>query len=215
MSSKWIDISVSLHPGMVHWPGDPTPRFQRILDLARGDACTVSTLDMSAHTGTHIDAPLHYLRAGKSLDALPLDAAIGRARVIALDDPVSIAADELRRHRIRRGERLLFKTANSSRCWGTDWFIEDFVHVSTPAARFLAERRVRTVGVDYLSVGAFRNGGEETHRTLLEAGIWIIEGLNLARAEPGRYDLVCLPLRLAGAEGAPARAILRRVAAGR
>jgi hypothetical protein len=109
-----------------------------------------------------------------------------------------------------RGERLLFKTHNSGRCWDTDAFVEDFVYISAAGARYLAERRVRLVGVDYLSVGGFRADGVETHRALLEAGIWIIEGLDLRRVRPGGVQLLCLPLKILGGDGAPARALVRR-----
>ncbi len=209
MASPWIDVSVNLKNGMVHWPGDPPARFSHALDLERGDPCTVSLLEMGAHTGTHMDAPAHFLRGGIGIDALPLDTAIGSARVIAIRDPESIKPEELRRHRLRRGERILFKTRNSDHCWDTDSFVEDFVYISATAAEYLAERQVRLVGVDYLSVGGFRADGVETHQALLQAGIWIIEGLNLKGVRPGRVQLVCLPLKIAGADGAPCRAVIR------
>jgi arylformamidase len=170
---------------------------------------------MSAHTGTHMDAPLHFLANGAGLDRLPLDAVIGPARVIAIRDPRSVTAAELARHRIRRGERVLFKTQGAAARWKRGTFDEDYVYVSLDAARFLAARGVRVVGVDYLSVGGFLEDSAETHRTLLSAGIWIIEGLDLARIATGRYDMVCLPLRIAGGDGAPARVALRRRALGR
>ena len=123
----------------------------------------------------------------------------------------SIKPGELVRHAIRRGERVLFKTHNSGRCWDTDSFVEDFVYLSAKAAQYLAERQVRLVGVDYLSVGGFRADGVETHQALLKAGIWVIEGLNLKRVRPGRVQLVCLPLKVAGGDGAPARALVRPI----
>ena len=132
------------------------------------------------------------------------------ARVIEIQDPVSIKPDELGSHGIGRGERILFKTRNSSREWWNQDFIEDFVYVSQEAGRYLADREVRTVGVDYLSVGGFREDGVETHQALLSAGIWVIEGLNLSRVELGEYELTCLPLKVADGDGAPARAILRK-----
>jgi arylformamidase len=140
---------------------------------------------------------------------MPISATVGRARVIEISDIESIKPRELIRQRIRRGERLLFKTRNSSRVWKSDTFVEDFVFISNEGARFLARRGVALVGVDYLSVGGYKRGGREAHLALLEAGIWIIEGLDLSQVAPGRYDLICLPLRIAGAEGAPARVILR------
>jgi arylformamidase len=209
MASPWIDISVPLKTGMVTWPGDPPARIAQALDMEKGDPCTVSLIDMGAHTGTHMDAPAHFVRGGAGMDALPLDTAIGSARVIAIRDPESIKPEELRRHRLRRGERILFKTRNSDHCWNTDSFVEDFVFISSSAAEYLAERQVWLVGVDYLSVGGFRVDGVETHQALLQAGIWIIEGLNLTGVQPGKVELVCLPLRIVGADGAPARAVLR------
>jgi arylformamidase len=209
MASSWIDVSVKLKTGMVTWPGDPPARISRDQDLERGDPCTVSLLEMGAHTGTHMDAPAHFVRGGAGIDEAPLDAAVGAARVIPIRDRESIKPGELERHAIRRGERILFKTRNSGRCWDADSFVEDFVYISADAARYLAERRVRLVGIDYLSVGGFRADGDETHQALLKAGIWLIEGLNLKRVAPGRVQLICLPLKIAGGDGAPARALVR------
>jgi arylformamidase len=210
MKAGWIDVSVPLHSGMVHWPGDPEVCISRISSMENGDECNVSTISMSAHTGTHMDAPLHFLANGAGLDRLPLEAVIGPARVIAIRDPRSVTAAELARHRIRRGERILFKTHGATARWKQGTFDEDYVYVSLDAARFLAARGARVVGVDYLSVGGFREDSAETHRVLLSAGIWIVEGLDLSRVKPGRYDMVCLPLRIAEGDGAPARVALRR-----
>lgn len=207
----WIDVSVPLRSGMVHWPDNPPVSIERMLDIERGDVANVSKLSMGAHTGTHMDAPLHFFRTGKGLDAMPLTATIGRARVIEIRDPESIKPVELRPYQIQRGERVLFKTGNSTRCWHTDDFVEDFVYISKEAARYLAVQQVQTIGVDYLSVGGFFTDGVETHHALLEAGIWIIEGLNLSKVEPGIYELICLPLKIEESDGAPARAILRFV----
>jgi arylformamidase len=168
-------------------------------------------MSLGVHTGTHMDAPIHFLANGIGIDQMPLTAAVGRARVIEIADPVSIKPGELVAHSIQRGERILFKTLNSPRCWQTDDFVEDFVYVSHEAAAYLATIGAQTVGVDYLSVGGAQIDGPQTHQALLEAGIWIIEGLNLAQAQPGIYDLICLPLRIVGGDGAPARAMLRWV----
>ncbi len=209
MSEDWIDVSVPLRTGMVHWPDDPPVSIERVLDIERGDVAIVSRLSMSAHTGTHMDAPLHFFLTGRSIDTMPLTATLGRARVIEIRDPESIKPEDLRPYQIQRSERVLFKTRNSARCWQTDDFVEDFVYISQEAARYLAAQQVQTVGVDYLSVGGFFRDGVETHHALLEAGIWIIEGLNLSSVAPGIYELVCLPLKIEGSDGAPARAILR------
>ena len=210
MIHDWIDVSVPLHSGMVHWPDNPPVQIEYMLHMGRGDVCNVSTLSMGSHTGTHMDAPLHFLPEGKGLHEMPFHAAIGRARVIEIRDPESIKPGELRPHNIRQGERLLFKTKNSSRCWKTDTFVEDFVYISQEAARYLASVGVLTVGIDYISVGGYTNDGVETHLALLEADIWIIEGLDLSQVEPGMYELICLPLRIDGSDGAPTRAILRK-----
>ena len=214
MSNDWIDISVPIHTGMVHWPDNPPVLVEYMLHIERGDISTVSTLSMGSHTGTHMDGPSHFLLEGKGLHEMPLDAAIGRARVIEIRDPESIKPGELQPHNIRQGERLLFKTLNSTRYWKTDTFVEDFVYLSQEAARYLASIGVQTVGIDYLSIGGFKKDGLETHVALLEAGIWIIEGLDLSQVEPGTYELICLPLKIADSDGAPARAILRREGGG-
>jgi arylformamidase len=205
----WIDVSVPLRSGMVHWPGDPPVSIELVAEMARGDNADVTAIDMGAHTGTHMDAPSHFVAGGASLDDLDPDVVFGPARVIAISDPVAVTEAELERHDIQRGERLLFRTSNSERCWSTDDFVEDFVYVSEDAAALLAAREVRLVGIDYLSVGGFHVDGAAIHRRLLGAGVWIIEGLDLRSVAPGRYELICLPLRLAGAEGGPARVMLR------
>jgi arylformamidase len=211
MSSTWIDISVPLCDGMVTWPGDTPVEIRRTMEKDKGDPVTMSDLRMSAHTGTHMDAPLHYLAGAASLDELPLDAVVGPARVIRIEDPHAVGVDELRGQDFQPGERVLFQTRNSERCWRSETFVEDFVYISAAAASYLVERRVQTVGIDYLSVGGYVHDQEETHHVLLGAGIWIIEGLDLSGVEPGDYELICLPLKLAGGDGAPARAVLRRL----
>lgn len=209
MSTDWIDVSVPLRTGMVHWPDNPPVRIERVMDLEHGDTASVSSMSMGVHTGTHMDAPVHFQRGGIGIDQMPLEATLGLARVIEIRDPVSIQRAELEPAKLQPGERVLFRTRNSERCWQTDAFVEDFVFISREAAAYLAECRVRTVGVDYLSVGGFREDGEATHLALLQAGIWVIEGLNLSQVKEGTYELICLPLRIAGGDGAPARAVLR------
>ena len=210
MAGDWIDISVPIKTGMVHWPGDPDVQVTKLAEISSGAVCNVSHLSMSAHTGTHMDAPLHFLANGPSMDAWDPDATIGPARVIEIRALDAIGVDELTSHNLQAGERLLFKTANSQRSWKQDHFDEDFIFISKEAAALLAHARVRTVGVDYLSVGGFRTDGVETHQALLRAGIWIIEGLNLENIPPGDYELLCLPIKVAAADGAPARALLRK-----
>jgi arylformamidase len=204
---RTIDISVDLQPRTAVWPGDRKVTITRQKDMARGDDYNLSCIGMSLHAGTHIDAPRHLLRAGRTMDDLPLDAVIGRARVISIVGRTVIEPADLARHGIRRGERLLIRTANSSRR-PTGPFVKDFVHLSEAAAAYLAARKLRCLGVDGASPGAYA-APAGVHRILMEAGIWIIENLDLSKAAPGRYELLCLPLKVAGAEGAPARAVLR------
>jgi len=205
----WIDVSVTVRHGMPHWPDNPPIVVQRPMELLRGHACNLSHLAMGVHTGTHIDAPVHFIHQAAGVDEMPLAATMGPARVIEIADPRVITADELRGHSLQAGERVLFRTANSPRCWQADRFVEDFVYISEQAAEHLAETRVRTVGVDYLSVGGYHADGAKIHRILLSAGIWIIEGLDLSAVRAGRYELICLPVKLHGSDGAPARALLR------
>lgn len=193
---------------MVHWPGDPEVNIARVMEMSRGDEVNLTQIEMSAHTGTHMDAPLHFINNGMSLDRMPLSATIGPARLVAIDDPESIKVDELSRREIKTGERILFKTRNSEENWPEMPFKKNFVHLSTEASQFLAERKVQTIGIDYLSVSGQHNAAE-VHRTLLAAGIWIVEGLLFASVDPGDYDLICLPLKIIESDGAPARAVIR------
>lgn len=212
--SNWLDISVPLYSGMVHWPDNPPCEIGLVMNIDYGDPCNLSRLSMGVHTGTHMDAPFHFIQSGKSIDTMPLEATIGPTRVLEINDPQAIKIKELEPYAIQPGERILFKTSNSTRAWQSATFVEDFVYISHEAAQYLAEKQVQTVGVDYLSVGGYRVDGPETHRALLGAGIWIIEGLNLSSVQAGSYELICLPLKMMGAEGAPARAILRPLTIG-
>ena len=211
-AAGWIDVSVTVRSGMPHWPDNPPIVMERVLDLSRGDAANVSHLAMGVHSGTHMDGPVHFIHEGPGLDEMPLSATMGEARVIEIEHPREITAEELARHELRAGERILFRTSNSIRCWRAADFVEDFVYISEQAARHLAQARVRTVGVDYLSVGGYHEDGALIHRILLDAGIWIIEGLDLSPVTGGRYEMICLPVKLHGSDGAPARAILRPIA---
>ena len=168
----------------------------------------MSHLSLGVHSGTHVDAPVHFIPGGMGVDALPLDRLLGDVRVLALPLGPAITKEALRQHAPLRGERLLFKTSNSSRRWDASDFQPDFTYLSSDGARFLVEAGVRTVGIDYLSIAGMEEG-EATHRLLLEAGVCIIEGLDLTRVEPGPYEMMCLPLRLADGDGAPARVLLR------
>ncbi len=208
-TNEWIDISVPISDGMVRWPDDPPVRIYRLHDMEKGDDCNVSAVSMTVHTATHMDAPSHFTKLKTGIDRMPLSAVVGNVRIIEIDDAESIKLEEIRPHRIRKGERILFKTRNSKRKWDKKPFDEKFVYISTEAATYLAERKVQTIGVDYLSIGGFDGNIVEVHQIILKARIWVIEGLDLSRVEPGNYEMMCLPIKIENCEGAPARALLR------
>lgn len=196
-----IDVSVPIRPGMVVWEGDPAVSLEPAASLERGDPANLTRLELGSHTGTHVDAPLHFLPGGEGVDRLPLDALIGPALVVDLTGvEQDVRAADLD---FPAGtERLLLKTPNS-RLWERGEFVAEHVTIAPDAASLLVERGVRLVGIDYLSVGS-----PETHRILLGAGVVPLEGLDLREVEPGPYRLVALPLRLEGVDGAPARVVL-------
>ena len=208
-SNNWIDISLTIHPEMPYWPDNPAVSIEPSQCLAHGDVCNVSKMTLGTHTGTHVDGINHFIKGGVGVDKMPLDAGIGKARVIEIKDPKQITVAEIEPHNIQEGERILFKTRNSDRALKSDSFAEDFVHISTEAANYLAEKKVRTVGVDYLSVGGYQGNVVEVHHALLGSGIWAVEGLDLSQVEPGEYELICLPIKLKDGDGGLARAILR------
>jgi len=198
-----LDISVPIRPGMVTYPGDPTVRLERVHALAEGAGANISRLDFGVHTGTHVDAPVHFIDGAPAAETLPLEVLVGPARVVDATW-VGERLDSEVLGRLELAERVLFKTRNST-LWEQDAFVEDFVSLTGDGAEALIERGVRLVGIDYLSLG-----DEDAHRVLLGAGVVAIEGLDLRGVEPGEYQLVCAPLNLVGADGAPARALLYR-----
>lgn len=208
---KVWDVSVPVRAGGLVYPGNPPISITPVQSIAAGDTANVSRIDLGSHTGTHVDAPLHFMDGGAGVDELPLDALIGPARLIAFDDDVmAVGEAELRRHDLRGVTRLLIRTRNSA--WlasGDPEFHRDFTHVAPDAAAHLVSLGVRLVGVDYLSVEQFHSPHHRTHRTLLENGVVIVEGMVLSEPPPGDYELYCLPMLLAGLDGAPARAVLR------
>ena len=206
------DISLPISESLVTWPGDPPIHITQPYHLDKGDEATVSRLDMGAHTGTHVDAPVHYIPGGSGVNELDLHTLVGPALVVHALEADALSADVLDALPIPPGtERVLFRTRNSEapseliRQEGQ--FSEDFVAITEDGARWLVECGVRLVGVDYLSVGPYQSGAA-THRTLMQAGVIPVEGLDLSGVPAGIYQLVCLPLRIVGADGAPARAIL-------
>lgn len=206
-STDWIDISVPLRTGMAVWPGDEPARIERVQAFEKGDAYNLTRLSISAHTGTHIDAPLHFLPGGAPISAMPPEAMCGPARVVHVTGDVIGAADVP--GDLAPGARVLFRTRNSERDLFAGTFFEDYVFLGRDAAEKLVRAGALLAGIDALSVSGFREDPAETHRLLLGAGIWILEGICLRGVEPGEYELLCLPLRIEGADGAPARALLR------
>ncbi|MDX1600675.1 MAG: cyclase family protein [Anaerolineales bacterium] len=206
-----IDISVGISPDLPVWPGDPEIVLDRTSSIASGDPANVSRLASGVHVGTHVDAPLHFVEGGAAVDELPLVALVGPAHVIHLPDVDLIDAAALRGAEIPDGAaRLLFKTSNG-RLWSSEveGFQRDYVAIEESGARWLVEREVRLVGVDYLSVAPW-GASVATHRVLLEAGVVVVEGLDLRPADAGEYTLYCLPVKLIGSDGAPARALLAK-----
>ena len=206
---EWIDVSIPIENGMPGWPGNPPTVITMHSGIVKGDVCNLSAVNLNSHCGTHMDSPYHFLAQGRTMDDLPWDAVIGVARVVEIRNRKAIEPEELKALRLKEGERVLFKTRNSARSWKQPDFDRDFVYISKEGAQYLVDRGVRTVGVDYFSVGGFYRDGVETHHILLGAEVWIIEGLNLAKVKPGKYELICLPIRLARGDGAPARCVVR------
>lgn len=204
-----MDVSVSLAAGIPAYPGNPEFELQPVKRIAAGDSSNVSKLIMGTHTGTHVDAPRHFFDDRAGVDALELDLLIGPARVIEIAKPGAIGKEELVAAGLRDDIRVLLKTANSA-LWNGQGFAPDYTYVSEEGARYLVEEGVKLVGIDYLSIEQFKKAGAPAHHALLSNAVVIIEGLNLTEAEAGIYDMYCLPLRIAGADGAPARVVLKR-----
>ena len=203
------DISLPISQSLIVWPGDPPVKIVQPQHLDWGDTCTVSHLEMGSHTGTHVDAPAHFIRGGAGVDELDLYALVGPAHVTWAQTADVLSAEVLHSLEIPpETKRLLFRTRNSDRWHGDETaFAPDFVAVTESGARWLVERGIRLVGIDYLSIGPL-DDPVPAHEVLLHAGVIVVEGLNLDGVAPGPYQLVCLPLKLQGGDGAPARAIL-------
>jgi arylformamidase len=202
--SRMIDVTVPLRDGMVHYAGNPEIHLTRAMSIAAGDGANVSRLDFGVHSGTHIDAPLHFFDGGAGAETLPIEPLLGPCLVVdATSAQKALDAETVSACGIPPGtERVLFKTRNS-KLWASDEFTRDFVRLDGGGAQVLIDLGVRLVGIDYLSIG-----DHDAHVALLGGGVVPLEGLNLLDVEPGEYRLVCLPLRIVGSDGAPARAVL-------
>jgi arylformamidase len=211
-AGNWIDVSAPIDPRTAPvYPGNAPIKLDFMLNYDKGDKLALSSYSLGAHAGTHVDAPLHFIKGGTPVDRVPLAHFVGPARVIdcSPDSKVNDAA-ELNKHDWKGARRILFRTRNSRNHWMTDpVFHEDFTYVAPDAAQLLADAGVELVGIDYLSIEKFGSPDFKTHLTLLGKGIPVVEGLQLADVTAGEYDLIVLPLRISGHEAAPARAILQ------
>jgi len=211
-SKGWYDISVPFKQGMIYLPGDPAPpKIYRLSDRELGSKVTMSMIEITSHTGTHIDTPLHFIPGGSTVSDMPLDATVGPCRVIEIKDKEKIRVSELEKNKIKKGERLLFKTRNSPRAYAGDKFVEDYVYLDGDAADFLVAKKTILFGLDNITIGYFKDPENlnRTHTTLLGAGIYIIEDLALDGVPAGEYELICLPLLMWKGDAGPCRAILR------
>ncbi len=207
---KIFDISLGINPDFPVWPGDPDLELERVSKIESGDDANVSRISMSVHCGTHVDAPFHFVENGITIEKLSLDILIGEVLVIEIPEEINqITADVLSLYKIeKKVKRILFKTKNSC-YWNEEKpnFHKDFVSLSEDGAAFLVSHGIKLVGIDYFSIASFWDG-VPTHNILLKAGIIILEAVDLRKVEAGNYQLICLPLKLVGSDGAPTRCVL-------
>jgi arylformamidase len=206
------DVTVPIRAGMPIYEGDPSVDVASWSALAKGKSSNVSFLHFGAHTGTHVDAPAHFIEGGRKIDSLALDVLIGPARLVRVpDEATEITPDFLAGCDLNKVERVLFHTRNSS--FWNEGFRRDFTHLLPEAAEMLVDAGVKLVGADYLSIEKFHSGHHRTHLALLSRNVVIVEGLNFTDVPEGDYELICMPLRIAdgAGDGAPARVVLRTI----
>ncbi|WP_164689493.1 cyclase family protein [Herpetosiphon llansteffanensis] len=207
-----IDISVPISPALPVWEGDPPIEQKRAADMNKGDICNVTRLNTGVHIGTHVDAPLHFINNDLAVESLELDHFIGDCYVVELTGTGPITGEELAAANVPSDcSRLLLKTSNSA-FWQEEplRFHRDFRALDSSAARWVIEHDLRLIAIDYLSIEPFEaESGNPTHCILLGGRVGILEGINLTEVEPGAYNLICLPLKILGSDGAPARAVLQ------
>lgn len=206
--TRIIDISVPVYSGMVYFPGDAGVEVEPYHEITKGDHANLSVLKLGSHSGTHVDAPRHFVDGMAGVDELPLEALVGPARVLDLTGAAgSVSAAGLESAGLGDAVRVLLKTSNSG-LWDSDEFSTQYVSLDDDAASLLVDRGVRLVGIDYLSIEKFRSRTTHVHQTLLRASVIILEGVDLRNVDAGDYQLACLPLKIRGGDGAPARAVL-------
>ena len=208
--NDWIDITLPVFSGSTVWPGDPEVKIEKMLQIKKGDICNTRHISAPVHLGTHVDAPLHFIDDGEGVDSLPISSLVGRARVIEIKNENEITVEEIAKEEIQKDDIVLFKTINSDSYLHKQEFNEDYVYLSTGAAEYLVSLGISSVGIDYYSIAGINSNIVECHRILLNAAVTIIEGLDLSAVGPGLYDFVCLPIKIVGSDGAPARAIIRK-----
>jgi arylformamidase len=190
----------------------PNPQVYRFFDVDKGDKVTMSRIEMTSHDGTHIDSPLHFIPGGMTIDAMPYDTTIGPCRVIEIKDEKEVTVKELEPYKITAGERILFKTKNSPQVWKQRQFLGKAVAISLEAAKYLVSKKIRLVGIDFISIAAADppENVNDVHKAFLSNGIFILEALNLDGIKPGNYDLICLPIRIEKGDAGPCRVLLRK-----
>lgn len=208
--SRLYDISTPVRSGGVVYPGNPAIRIESQQAISEGASANVSSITFGSHTGTHVDAVKHFVDDGQTVDQISIERLIGPVILLAFpDDLMVVTAADLERQNMGSHTRVLLRTRNSSFLARPD-FVKDFTYLAPDGAEYLVSRGVELVGIDYLSIEQFHSGHHLTHLTLLRQGVVIVEGLDLSEPPPGEYQLTCLPLRLAGLDAAPARAVLSR-----
>jgi arylformamidase len=206
--SRIYDVSVPIRSGGLVYPGNPEIDITLQQAVARGAGANVSAIKFGSHTGTHADAARHFFDDGQTVDKIPLDRLIGPALLIGFADDVrAIGAADLAQHDLGGKKRILLRTRNSALLSNRE-FAADYTYLAPDGAQYLVDNNVELVGIDYLSIEQFHSGHHQTHRILLERSVVIVEGLDLSAPPPGEYQLICLPLRIEGCDGAPARAVL-------
>jgi len=208
LKMRIIDVSIPISNDMVYFPGDPNPQISRVYSIEKGEVANVSKLILSSHTGTHIDAPVHFIKDSRTVDQIPLEYLIGEVKVFEVYEDDKITREFLESKDIEFEDRIFFKTKNSQYLSSTSKFCEKYVYLSLDAAQFLIEKKVQVVGIDYLSLEEFSSSDFAVHKLLLSNNVVIIESLDLSNVCEGKYRYIALPLKLKDCDGAPARVVL-------
>ncbi|WP_238751965.1 cyclase family protein [Neolewinella maritima] len=215
----WTDVTYPIFENMTGWPGQPNTHLETLSCIHCGDTAKVSVLHMSVHSGSHMDAPNHFMAEGIDISRSPFEVGLGPVRIARIDCAAEVTPQDLEDYEARTrpleaGERLILRTPNSDKgLWLQHPFDKDYHGIGPAAAAVIAKRKLALIGVDYLSVGPFYEGNPQTHRTLLGGDVWIIEGVDLRRVTEGDYEMICLPLKIVGSDASPIRILIRPAAA--